>query len=211
MPDAAGRPRGRPKTFDRGHVIDVAMRCYWRDGVGDVSLNEVCRRAEVSKPGLYREFGGEDGLTDAALERYVDTVLLPLYEVTTRDRPFRDVLATLIGLTTDPDRPTPRGCLLAQMRMSPSRLGPRTRARADAARRTALSSYTAWVDRAKARGEVAASVSTDVAAQFIDTQFTTLLLEMALGEDPALLRAQARLAFAGLVDELPPPVGAPGG
>ena len=44
------------------------MDSYWRDGVENVSLNELCRRAEVSKPGVYREFGGEEGLLDAVLE-----------------------------------------------------------------------------------------------------------------------------------------------
>lgn len=55
-----------------------------------------------------------------------------------------------------------------------------------------------WVDRAKARGEIAPGVPTPVAAAFIDTQFTMLLVQMALGADAELLRAQAGLAFAGL-------------
>jgi hypothetical protein len=41
-------------------------------------------------------------------------------------------------------------------------------------------------------------VPTEVVAAFIDTQFMTLLTQMALGEDPQVLRAQAALAFAGL-------------
>ena len=62
--------RGRPKTFDRDRTLDVAMESYWREGPGGISLNEVCRRAQVSKPGLYREFGNEDGLLDAVLTRW---------------------------------------------------------------------------------------------------------------------------------------------
>lgn len=64
------RRRGRPKTFDRDPMIDVAMECYWREGTDGVSLNELYRRADVSKPGVYREFGGEDGLMAAVLEHY---------------------------------------------------------------------------------------------------------------------------------------------
>jgi hypothetical protein len=37
-----------------------------------------------------------------------------------------------------------------------------------------------------------------IAAVFLDIQCTTLLVQMALGEDPELLGAQAALAFAGL-------------
>ena len=192
------RRRGRPKTFERDRMIDVAVDCYWREGTDGVSLNELCRRADVSKPGVYREFGGEDGLMDAALERYADTVLAPVLEQTTEDRPFAEVLATLIGFMTDPDRTMPTGCLLAKMRVLSSRLGPVTQARVDALRADARACYGRWVERAKARGEIRTAASTAVIAAFIDTQFTTLLTQMALGEDPAGLRAQADLAFAAL-------------
>ncbi|MBT5864543.1 MAG: helix-turn-helix transcriptional regulator, partial [Ilumatobacter sp.] len=55
------------------------MDAYWREGPDAVSLNEICRRAGVSKPGLYRAFGGEDKLLDAALEHYADVVLAPYF------------------------------------------------------------------------------------------------------------------------------------
>jgi AcrR family transcriptional regulator len=176
------------------------MDCYWREGVDGVSLNEVCRRAHVSKPGVYREFGGEDGLMDAVLERYAETVLAPTLEQTTLDRPFGEVLTTLIGFMTDPDRAMPRGCLLANMRVLSFRLGPATQTRVDALRDDARATYAEWVRRASTRGEIASAAPTPVVAAFIDTQFTTLLIQMALGEDPELLRAQAGLAFAALTN-----------
>ena len=64
------RPRGRPKTFDRAHTLEVAVDSYWRDGIDAVSVNEICRRAGVAKPGVYREFGDEDDLMDAVLTEY---------------------------------------------------------------------------------------------------------------------------------------------
>ena len=48
------------------------MRHYWRDGVH--AFNEVCRRVSVSKPSIYREFGGEDGLVEAVLIYYRDVM-----------------------------------------------------------------------------------------------------------------------------------------
>ena len=200
------RGRGRPKTFDRDRMIDVAMDCYWNEGTDGVSLNDLCRRAAVSKPGVYREFGGEDGLMDAVLERYADTVLAPTWELTTQHRPFGEVLDELVGFMTDPDRGMPTGCLLTKMRVLSSRLGPATQSRVDALREEARATYTRWVERAKVRGEITSRAPTTVMAAFIDTQFTTLLTQMALGEDPELLRAQAALAFAGLTggfDDVP--------
>ena len=37
--------RARPKTFDRDHVLDVAMHTYWQNGVDTVSVNEICKKA----------------------------------------------------------------------------------------------------------------------------------------------------------------------
>ena len=192
------RGRGRPKTFDRAGVIDVALDSYWREGVYALSLNEICRRTGVSKPGLYREFGGEDGLMDAVLAQYAEAVLGPLLELLKSEVPFVQVLSTAVSFMTQPDRSVPAGCLLAKMRSSPSRLGPNTRARVDSLGAIAVAAYADWVERAKTRGEIAADLPTDIAAAFLDTQFMTLLVQMATKEDPALLRAQARLVFAGL-------------
>jgi AcrR family transcriptional regulator len=179
-------------------MIDVAMDRYWREGTDNVSLNELCRRADVSKPGVYREFGGEDGLMAAVLEHYADTVLAPTLEQTTQDRPFAEVLTTLVEFMTELDRGMPAGCLLAKMRVLSSRLGPATQARVDTLREDARASYADWVERAKVGGEIAPSIPTTIAAAFIDAQFTALLIQVALGEDPEMLRAQARLTFAGL-------------
>ena len=190
--------QGRPKTFARDRAIDVAMETYWREGTDDVPLNEVCRRANVSKPGVYREFGGEDGLMDAALERYGETVLPQMFAQIVDELPFAQVLETLLAFMTNTDRPMPPGCLHAKMRMVSSHLGPATKARAEALSDDARARYAVWVERAKGRGEIAPSVPTDVAAAFIDTQFTLLLVQMAAGAEPGLLRAQARLAFVGL-------------
>lgn len=174
------------------------MDCYWREGTDAVPLNELCRRADVSKPGIYREFGAEDGLMDAILERYAATVLSPTWELTTHDRPFAELLTTLVGFLTSADGTRPAGCLLATMRVLSSHLGPATTARVEALGAHARDTCAHWVERAKARAEIAPVVPTTVAAAFVDTQFTTLLIQMALGADPALLRAQAGLAFAGL-------------
>jgi AcrR family transcriptional regulator len=192
------RGRGRPKTIDRDRVIDVAMDSYWREGTDAVSLNELCRRAGVSKPALYREFGGEDGLMDATLEHYAETVLAPMLERTTRDDPFATVLASMVDTMVDLDRGMPAGCLLAKVRVLSSRLGAATQARTDNLRAEARARYGDWVESAKQRGEIAADIPTSVAAAFIDNQFTALLTQIALGEDPDMLRAQARLTFAGL-------------
>ena len=69
---------GRPITRNRTQVLETALNAYWRNDRAAVSVNAVCVLAGISKPSLYREFGSEDGLTAAVLERYRQTVLVPL-------------------------------------------------------------------------------------------------------------------------------------
>lgn len=191
---------GRPRTFDRGRVIEIAVESYWTDGVGGISLNEICRRAGVSKPGMYREFGGEDGLVDAALTHYAETVLAPNFDKIADDLPFADVLVSMIEWVVDVDRSGPVGCLLANMRQMPGRLGPITLRRVADLREQARSSYAALVERAKQTGELGPAVPTEVAAALIDLQLTNVLVQISLGEDPEMLRSQAKLSFAGLAE-----------
>ena len=56
------RKRGRPRKVWNAKIIENAMSIYWRDGLAEQSLNEICWKLEVVKPGIYRDFGGEDGL-----------------------------------------------------------------------------------------------------------------------------------------------------
>jgi AcrR family transcriptional regulator len=193
-----GKVRGRPRTLDRARTIETAMVCYWQEGVDALGLNEICRRAGISKPMLYREFGGEDGLMAAALDQYRQEMALPVLALLAADRPFAEVLAEVVHAFTS-DRGVPAGCLFTKMRSSPSRLGPVTTARVAALRNELHEAYAAWYERARSRDEVNATVPTELAAHYLDTQLTTILVQMAARQAPDLVRAQAHLAFAGLL------------
>ena len=73
-----------------------------------------------------------------------------------------------------------------------------TAASVDAVTDELRDAYERWFRQAQARGEVDTEISPDLATHFIDTQFTTVLLQMALGAEPRLVRAQAELAFTAL-------------
>lgn len=193
------RPRGRPKTFDRAHTLDVAVESYWRDGVDVVSLNEICRRAGVAKPGLYREFGDEDHLMDAVLARYHLDVLQPILASLDIDRPFHQAVDSLLTMLTKPARAgRPSGCMIAKMRAARSRLGPVTSERLDRIRVEAIAAYAAWLQRGVKRGEIELRESLETSASYIDAQLTMALNRIAAGEDPKLVRIHAQMAFTAI-------------
>jgi AcrR family transcriptional regulator len=199
--DTTTRRRGRPKTFDRARTLEVAIDSYWRDGVDAVSVNEICRRAKISKPGLYREFGGEDQLMDAALTHYSETVLAPVLATLSDDRPFQETLDSLIEFATREETPdVPSGCLFAKLRNYRWRLGPVTGEHVDKLRTDAVAAYAAWLQRCADQGEIELPAPLEITATYVDAQLTMMLTRISAGEDPATVRAHAHLAFALLTD-----------
>jgi AcrR family transcriptional regulator len=199
--DTTTRRRGRPKTFDRARTLEVAIDSYWRDGVDAVSVNEICRRAKISKPGLYREFGGEDQLMDAALTHYSETVLAPVLATLSDDRPFQETLDSLIEFATREETPdVPSGCLFAKLRNYRWRLGPVTGEHVDKLRTDAVAAYAAWLQRCADQGEIELPAPLEITATYVDAQLTMMLTQISAGEDPATVRAHAHLAFALLTD-----------
>lgn len=169
------------------------MLNYWREGLHALSLNQVCLRAEISKPALYREFENEDGLMNAVLAHYREAVVVPLLTFIQSERPFAEVLDELIvGMTSE--RETPVGCLFTQMRLSLPRLGPVTREGVRALERERRDAFEAWYRHAVDKAEVAPGLASGLAAGYLDTQFTSVLIHMKAGASPDDVRAQARLA-----------------
>ena len=178
------------------------MLAYWEDGPDGLTVAAASDRMGVSKPGLYREFGGEDGLIAASLERYEEVRIGPLLAALEVDRPFAESLERLaawLGAEADTGEETmPAGCLLAKARTAARRPGPETRARLESMVEGVLAAYTALADRAVRRGETADGLDAGFAGRYLDTMITTFLNERARGVAGALVARQARLAFASL-------------
>lgn len=192
-----GRPRGRPKTVDRQRAVDAAMAIYWQEGLFAMSLNALCRRIGISKPALYREFGDEDGLMEAALDAYRARVVVPLLHLMAADLPYAATLDAVVAGATD-DQSRPAGCVFTRMRLARARLGPRTAARVEAIEQERRTAFERRHRRALAAGQADPDIDPTLAAGYLDSQLTSLLVHMAAGEPPATLRDQGRLAFGVL-------------
>ncbi len=198
MPTNAPKPtRGRPKSIDRAAVVGRAMAHYWMEGLHAASVNELCGHVKISKPGLYREFGGEDGLMDAALELYRERAVLPLLELIGADLSFEDTIDRALVALTD-TRARPPGCLFTKMRLNAARLGPHTAKRLSAIVDERLEAFAAFFARASKAGEIDPDLSPKFCAAYLDAQMTLVLTEVAMGEAPSKVRRRARLAICAL-------------
>ena len=193
-------PRGLPKTFDRDAVTAIAMQAYWQEGQSEVSLNEVCRRAKVSKPTLYKEFGSEDGLKHAVLSEYHKMTLDPLYEMLQQDQPFDQALDALTDyiLRDHQEHGMPNGCLFVDMCQCRDQLGELAGGQVDAFKELSLSTYEAWSDEARAKGQFTTEIASRTAATYIDAQIASAMNLQRQGATADDVSAVFRLALSVL-------------
>jgi AcrR family transcriptional regulator len=196
MSDADPKPtRGRPRTMNAKQVLDVAMNAYWQSDPADVSVNAICQMAGISKPSLYREFGNEDGLSRAALDRYADQVLSEIFVVLHGSIGLRATLDALIDFASDDPR-METGCLFYKMRAGKHRLGPKTRARVDEIDAAAQKAYMAMLQSARDAGEWPDQLSVEAGAKYLGEQIALAITQRASGEDPARIREMLTLALS---------------
>jgi AcrR family transcriptional regulator len=62
---------GRKKTYDREEVLGNAMDLFWEAGFEGAHLSELVEATGLNRFGLYKEFGGKEGLFEEALTRYL--------------------------------------------------------------------------------------------------------------------------------------------
>jgi AcrR family transcriptional regulator len=171
MHEVSTQGRGRPKTLDRDQVLQEALMAYWSKGTKNVSISDICLATGASKPGVYREFGNDDGLKASALETYYILAVQPLIDIFEKDQSMCEAIDASVDYMTQ-DRTElgiPQGCLLVNMRAQSQQLGPLTRETLNAFRRSLLNAFAAWVERSKVRGECT-NIPTDIAALYIDLQ-----------------------------------------
>ena len=188
--------RGRTKTFNSAKTLDVAIQEYWSRGPTQVSVNEICGLARVSKPSLYREFDNEDGLMAAALERYAAEVLGHVHTLLNQGKGFDEVLESLIDYTLrSPSRTAPAGCLFARMRLDNALLGPRTNLVIQNLREKSIAAFAEWLSGVVASEGIALPASVQVSAAYIDDQLTHLANRVSDGEKIEALRMHAKIAL----------------
>lgn len=174
------------------------MDAYWRRDPADVSVNEVCGLAGVSKPSLYRAFGSEDGLTRAVLERYAHQVLADVLALLRPGRGMHATLEALIDFASDDPR-MQTGCLFYKMRSGKHRLGPETRALIEQLDAGARAAYVAFLQACRDAGEWPEGPTVAAGARYLSEQIALAVTQRASGEERAQVRESLTLALSVFV------------
>lgn len=196
MSDPDPKPiRGRPRTMNNDDVLGIAMAAYWQADPADVSVNAITEMAGISKPSLYREFGSEDGLKLAVLDRYAAQVLSDMFVILHAGLGLRETLDALIDFASDDPR-METGCLFYKMRAGKHRLGPLTRARVEEIDATGQAAYAAFLQSRLDAGEAIGGLPVVAGARYLGEQIALAITQRASGEDKPRIREMLTLALS---------------
>ena len=190
--------KGRPKTIDLERIKNVAMVNYWSDGPTNVSLNEICFKAKISKPGFYREFGGEDGLMHSVLLLYKNTLIKQILNILKLEKPFDETIDLLIEYVIDKrdKEHIKNGCLLAKFRQSRDKFGKETKKQIDIILRERYLVFELWIKKAKSKGEINNQLSTNFISNYIISQLDYAVSGLANGEKNNYIKDVLTLALS---------------
>ena len=114
------RGPGRPREFDPNDALDRAVELFWANGYDGVDVERIADAAGVTKPSLYRLFGGKSSIFLHALRRYGETVgSAPLAAFMDRSN-IVDAVGALLEQTIEAATTEGRasGCLMASVAMA---------------------------------------------------------------------------------------------
>ena len=177
---------GRKKSYDRDELVEKAVEIFRDHGFAGTSAEMLSEGLGVNRFGIYAEFGSKQGLFDAALQRYYETVVARNFGPLEAPGAGMDqVRALLEFFGSAKDSPAlGRGCLLCNTAVE---FGPDDPSGAGFVQRyfkRLSNAFYAALDNAKIQGRLRADVNPRKEADF----FTSSVLGMFV-----MLRAKAPL------------------
>jgi AcrR family transcriptional regulator len=109
-----GKPRGRPRGFDREAALHQAMELFWERGYEGTSISELTRALGISSPSLYAAFGSKEELFLEAIALF-DASEGAVTESALRREPtaraaIEAMLRDNVDMYADPENPS--GCMV---------------------------------------------------------------------------------------------------
>ena len=189
------KSRGRPKTLNRDHILQISMQTYWEKGIENISLNQICKLANVSKPGIYREFGNDDGLLAATLKHYHNQVIRKIHKIFLENKPFKEVLDKYILMLTTQSINL-NGCLFLRSRDLNYPLGEKSEKQIQIMQDEYINSFTNWINKAKDNNQFPKDIPTSLAVSYIDAQVSIAMTRLYNKTDVLEVKDLLTLAFS---------------
>jgi AcrR family transcriptional regulator len=189
---------GRPREFDRDAALEAAMLLFWRKGFAMTSMNDLCETMGIRSPSLYAAFGSKEGLYLQALEHYVRTVGLSVWDRLAEGATARAGIESLLLAATESlpkARATPAGCM-ASLAAVGDEWPPAIIKVVTKVRQQMLGNLRSRLQAAVAEGELPASTAVDSLSRFYLSVLGGMAIQARDGASRKELRGVVAAALA---------------
>ncbi|MEU7819567.1 TetR/AcrR family transcriptional regulator [Catellatospora sp. NPDC049133] len=187
---------GRPREFDLDRVLGAALDVFWAKGYEGTTMADLTVATGLKPGSVYAAFGSKAGMFSQVLDRYEESVFQYARDAV-RERTVREVvrhwLEGVARATTGPD--TPPGCLLVHGALAAGDGAAAIRAELARRRDSGEQLLVTRLERARAEGDLPASVDPQAAAGFVFALSSGLAVDAAGGADRERLLRTVELAL----------------
>ncbi|MGV9281857.1 TetR/AcrR family transcriptional regulator [Streptomyces sp. NPDC003730] len=202
----AQRQRGRPRTFDRDHVILESARLFWRSGYSGTSTRALSAALGLSTSSLYAAFGSKAGLFEEAVRTYAERYR-EIYARAVGEADVHTVVERVLVESVDEfSRPssTHPGCLLSSAVMTDSTSTLDASAYFAELQSSNERTLRERVERAVREGDLAADTDPATLTGLVQSLWHGLSVRARLGASREELLATVRLAQGLIREQLTP-------
>lgn len=190
----AGRPRGRPKSYDPDRALWQAMETFWTSGFAATSLDDLAAATAMNRPSLYAAFGDKKTLYVKTLERFAEQMRKSLAEgmgkTTTLPEALRAFYSGAIELYLSGEQ-GPRGCFVMCTAPAEAASDPDIRSALEAILKEIDASLESRMAQAVSDGELSPQANPAMLARLAASVLHSIAIRARAGESLKALQALA--------------------
>jgi len=194
----AKRSAGRPRAFDRGQALAIALDLFWRHGFDGTTIPQLTTAMGISPPSLYAAFGSKDALYREAVKLYLtrySVVLDCLFDesISAREAVEQGLLA-IVKLLSEPGHA--HGCMISSAELQTATGNESLAAEIAGYRKAAKQAVHTRLETACKAGELPGKTDTATLAAFFAMVTQGMSVQALDGADAAMLKRLVKLAMA---------------
>jgi TetR/AcrR family transcriptional repressor of nem operon len=197
----------RQKEFDREGALDRAMSAFWTKGYAATSIEDLVAHMGIQRGSLYATFGDKRSLFLSALDRYQRVVTRELFEALEAPGSGLEAIRRFFRLRVEGslDRGRPAGCLVTNSAVELSRRDRGAAAKVGGSLAGLEAAFRRALERAAARGELAATRDVRALARFLTSSAQGLSVMAKAFPERAVLEDVVSVVLSALEDGRPGP------
>ncbi len=191
---------GRPKQFEREHVLAKASEIFRRYGFSATSTQQLVDGLGINRKSMYAEFGSKQGVFEAALYHYDRTTILTNFGPLETDSAGLPEIEAVVNLFAGAARGAAAGlgCLLCNTAVERAAIDAGTLPYVDRYFNRLTNAFQRALDNERSRGALCKDVDVLEQARFFTTSVIGIAVLVRAKAPPELAEASARVVLTHL-------------